>query len=286
MLPTSFTGVTEKIYCLFKTTEFGAGDAPCFKHIDLSGGNAPTIHAEFAALASDQTPEITVKFDGICSFIDPQTSQVYKRINPDKPAQRNTTILPKEKWIQTFEDNYHNLYWINIQEADDPTDSPFFAAVKIREGTITHAKVLERTPTGGQLCWRPIGQLRRTTYELVGPSVLSDRYHSKRIPTMVHTGGRDFEEFEHFFVEHGLFPISIPDKRYMELDYLKQYILDTRIEGLVFHFPSSQGKMRRWKLNRFHLEKPYDGNAYNILPGTPMSSLPSKAFEEGEVSDF
>jgi len=248
-------GVHQKIHCLYKTIGF--------PHPKASN----ELKDEFVEYSKKVAPIISIKHDGINIFIDSNGGKVLKKIDEckkDVMKVRDTSILPRSEWIYVE----LAIYWIDVIKANDPVDVFIWSAMKKIDG-IYHLKFLDITPEGPKLNWKPLSEFDTSTYELMGPKTgtIVNAYQFINYNRDVVGEGWKVDNYpEHFFIQHGIIPFHLEKSIYSDLEELKNFILNSRIEGIVFKF-SFDNFNHYFKLNRGHINSHHVGLPLNFLFG-------------------
>eukprot|EP01130_Rhizamoeba_saxonica_P013548 TRINITY_DN5791_c0_g1_i2.p1 TRINITY_DN5791_c0_g1~~TRINITY_DN5791_c0_g1_i2.p1 ORF type:complete len:261 (-),score=69.13 TRINITY_DN5791_c0_g1_i2:70-852(-) len=201
----------------------------------------------------------TIKHDGTCSYIqinDDGLLQIYKRYDI-RPGKGRT--IPEDAIMGAINENgVADICWINITKSLSPGDAHFLGAYKRDEDlNITELSMVNMiSPDEFSLEWVPISDIKPGTYELIGPKVQGNIYKLPTEDIIEHTlmkkkKMRLSEIPRHYFVEHGIFPVTDTEFTIetFELETVRDYIVERRIEGLVFH--CSDGSL--FKVNRGHI---------------------------------
>jgi len=276
MLEIDFSGVTDKVYCLFETMNHSESNSGVYQpryHKRATG----QLREDFLKCLADSQPEISVKYDGTNSFIDPKVGTVFKRIDPNNPHPRNTSTLPKEEWTSSYSDEFHTLFWVDVLKAKDPVDSAYYSAMKWVD-SVLHLRVLvypEDKNAPLALAWKPISEFNRTTYELMGPNTgtIVNAYDFPAHPCISRTDTWEVETNEHFFVEHGAFTVDIPNDVFTDHAKLREAVINLKVEGVVFAFYKNTADRKYFKVNRNHVDAREVGFPLHIVPGVPMSDV-------------
>lgn len=92
--------------------------------------------------------------------------------------------------------------------------------------------------SGFRTTWLDPSTLITSTWELVGPKVQGNPYKLKEEPVevVIEKNGEFKKRMlpRHYFILHGSFEISLPDRFELGLDSLRDYIVSNRIEGTSF----------------------------------------------------
>eukprot|EP01124_Arcella_intermedia_P012402 TRINITY_DN18750_c0_g1_i1.p1 TRINITY_DN18750_c0_g1~~TRINITY_DN18750_c0_g1_i1.p1 ORF type:complete len:282 (+),score=44.65 TRINITY_DN18750_c0_g1_i1:252-1097(+) len=203
---------------------------------------------------------VTVKHDGMCSFIEVRegTMRIYKRYDVRKGNKAPPGALPSAKNLK----GEVEFYWIDVTDSTDAGDQYFQAAV-VRTfdrpaKQITALHLIVPQPGGHSLQEVPVEKIQSGTYELVGPKVQSNRYS---LPTDLHTSVKVSKKGNlsvvpvprHYFVQHGAFRINeifyeqVGEK--ITVEAVKKFIISHGLEGVVVHFSNKKS----WKVNRGHI---------------------------------
>jgi len=245
----------QKIHCLFQTV--GNPHPKAANRLKLS----------FVEYSEKMDPVISIKHDGINTYINGKNGKIYKKIDErqkDVMKARDTSILPRNEWIYVE----LAIYWIDIIKANDPVDATFFSAMKNIDGVL-HLKRLHMTENGLKLSWIPIHEFDAWTYELLGPKTgtIVNAYEFPVVSRDIVCDGWRVDSFpEHFWVKHGDFTIKLDKSIYSELDNLREWVLKNQLEGLVFQFTFDDFS-HYFKLNRGHINGKKIGLPLVVLPG-------------------
>lgn len=203
---------------------------------------------------------VSVKIDGTCTrhIVCTETGRVQFFKRYDLHNKKKNRKMPNNAVSGFVSANQRapNICWLNITESTKSEDKFHLSAID-DNGFWT-------INSNGHPEMVPFEKAIDATYELIGPKIQSNLYNIKSVETSVKIMKKgklvDARVPRHYYVLHGVFSIkNFPFNKFFHtkdrVDWIRQYIVENQIEGLVFRLDSQKNGQPQsfWKVNRGHI---------------------------------
>jgi hypothetical protein len=233
----------------------------------------------------------TIKHDGQCSRIlvdqstNPWTLSLYRRLDVKEGGSVPAYAIKLPSPANIFHDGEnadHNIHWVKV-DGSGLADNQYFESTLIRDKDGRVISLAMIVPRGQHHSYErvPVNSLPSdATVELIGPKVQSDPYGISKTPygasIKLSIGDKMKSVPQHWLILHGTFTMPLPMSWWPmpTLASVTSFILDKKIEGLVFQFRNGKGELvAMLKVNRGHIGVPHEGP--HALQFSEMGEIPS-----------
>jgi hypothetical protein len=267
------TKLPAAVKCHHVPCELGAGKRPFDKTRYESMQEMTT---QFLDATKSSVPISTIKIDGSCGLVIKFPNDIVivfhrrdihikaKSANPDMNTLHDKNKAQVKQLLEQYSgafptksnsDGDIDFVWIPVSPvSNDPTQQFWRSTIVFEddEDSIRHTIGINMATPDTNIV--SIDDIQSGTYEIIGPKIQSNKYQIITVPSQYHQFRKKKMQTgfisQHYLTKHGSFVIDLTSDQIIDYHFLKQFIINHQIEGIVFHFPN--GSM--FKVNRGHLD--------------------------------